>query len=61
MTGKVGKEYFMTKGHFHMRPDRAEFYRGVRGEGMLIMMDRNRENNYDLTGKSPYNTKPQIT
>ena len=42
MTGKVGEEYFMTKGHFHLKPDRAEFYWGVRGEGVLIMMDRNR-------------------
>ncbi|MBC7889675.1 MAG: glucose-6-phosphate isomerase [Ferruginibacter sp.] len=42
MPGKVGKEYFMTKGHFHARSDRAEFYWGVQGKGMLILMDRNR-------------------
>jgi glucose-6-phosphate isomerase len=42
MPGKVGREYFMTKGHFHSRSDRAEFYWGVRGKGMLILMDRNR-------------------
>lgn len=41
MPGKVGNEYFMTKGHFHARPDRAEFYWGVQGKGMLILMDRN--------------------
>jgi glucose-6-phosphate isomerase len=38
--GKVGKEYFMTKGHFHSLSDRAEFYWGVKGKGMLILMDR---------------------
>ena len=27
--GKVGSEFFMTKGHFHSNNDRAEFYRGV--------------------------------
>jgi len=40
--GKVGDEYFMTKGHFHKQSDRAEFYWGVQGKGMLILMDRNR-------------------
>jgi glucose-6-phosphate isomerase, archaeal len=38
--GKVGNEYFMTKGHFHSQSDRAEFYWGIEGRGMLIMMDR---------------------
>lgn len=40
--GKVGKEYFMTKGHFHSNSDRAEFYWGVEGEGLLILMDEQR-------------------
>jgi glucose-6-phosphate isomerase, archaeal len=40
MPGKVGNEYFMTKGHFHAQSDRAEFYWGVAGKGMLILMDR---------------------
>ena len=31
--GKVGNEYFMTKGHFHANIDRAEFYWGLEGEG----------------------------
>lgn len=41
--GKVGNEYFMTKGHFHSKSDRAEFYLGIQGKGMLILMDRNRK------------------
>jgi glucose-6-phosphate isomerase len=41
--GKIGDEYFMTKGHFHAQIDRAEFYWGIKGEGMLILMNRNRE------------------
>ncbi len=40
--GKVGNEYFMTKGHFHKKSDRAEFYWGMKGIGMLILMDRKR-------------------
>lgn len=40
--GKVGNEYFMTKGHFHELINRAEFYWCVRGEGMLILMNQER-------------------
>ena len=37
--GCVGDEYFITKGHFHARLDTAEFYWGIEGEGVLILMD----------------------
>ncbi len=40
--GKVGKEYFMTKGHFHLQLNRAEFYWCISGKGMLILMDQQR-------------------
>lgn len=40
--GKVGQEYFITKGHFHAQDDRAEYYWGIEGEGVLILMDRKR-------------------
>jgi glucose-6-phosphate isomerase len=40
--GKVGNEYFMTKGHFHEQSDRAEYYWGIKGTGMLIFMDHER-------------------
>ena len=40
--GKVGDEYYMTKGHFHQKIDRAEFYWGIEGEGMLLLMDEDR-------------------
>lgn len=42
MPGKVGNEYFMTKGHYHSKRDRAEFYWGVQGKGILILMDQDR-------------------
>jgi len=42
MPGKIGDEYLMTKGHFHQKSDRAEFYWGVQGTGILILMDRKR-------------------
>ncbi|WP_431214940.1 glucose-6-phosphate isomerase family protein [Puia sp. P3] len=37
--GKVGQEYFMTKGHFHAVRNRAEVYICIEGEGMLILMN----------------------
>ena len=37
--GLVGDEYFMTKGHFHANMNTAEFYWGIEGEGVLILMD----------------------
>jgi len=40
--GVVGNEYFMTQGHFHALADRSEFYWGIKGTGMLILMDRSR-------------------
>lgn len=35
--GKVGDEYFMTKGHFHAVPDTAEVYHCLQGEGVMVM------------------------
>ncbi|MEM0440205.1 MAG: glucose-6-phosphate isomerase family protein [Candidatus Caldarchaeum sp.] len=34
--GKVGREYFMTRGHFHEKPA-AEIYYGLEGEGLIVM------------------------
>lgn len=35
--GKVGEEYFMTKGHFHTILDTAEVYYCLKGEGAMVM------------------------
>jgi glucose-6-phosphate isomerase len=35
--GKVGDEYFMTKGHFHAVLETAEVYYTLRGEGYMVM------------------------
>lgn len=35
--GKVGDEYFMTKGHFHTVRDTAEVYYCLKGQGMMVM------------------------
>ena len=35
--GKVGNEYFMTKGHFHTVLDTAEIYVCQQGQGAMVM------------------------
>ena len=40
--GRVGDEYFMTRGHFHSRIDAAEYYWCIAGEGVLVLMDESR-------------------
>jgi len=35
--GRVGSEYYMTKGHYHAKGDRAELYYCLQGRGWLLM------------------------
>lgn len=35
--GKVGDEYFMTRGHIHANIDRPELYFGLKGDGLMLM------------------------
>lgn len=46
--GRVGEEYFMTKGHFHEVRDRSEVYIGLQGEGRLVL----------ATGAGDYTVEP---
>jgi glucose-6-phosphate isomerase, archaeal len=41
--GKVGNEYMMTKGHFHAKANRNEYYLGIKGTGYLLFMDDKRK------------------
>ncbi len=35
--GKIGEEYYMTKGHYHKLAHTAEAYLGLQGKGCLLM------------------------
>ncbi len=35
--GRVGAEFYLTKGHYHSRRDAAEVYLGLRGSGGLVL------------------------
>lgn len=37
--GKVGREYFMTKGHLHTWRPAAEVYVGLAGRGLMLLQD----------------------
>jgi glucose-6-phosphate isomerase len=37
--GKIGSEYFLTKGHYHSHRPAAEVYVGLRGEGAMLLED----------------------
>jgi glucose-6-phosphate isomerase, archaeal len=37
MPGKVGQEYYMTKGHLHAWRPAAEVYLGLRGHGLMLL------------------------
>jgi glucose-6-phosphate isomerase, archaeal len=39
MPGRVGDEYFMTKGHLHSWREAAEIYIGLSGEGCMLLED----------------------
>ena len=55
-SGKVGEEYFMTKGHFHAILATAEVYYCLSGQGLLLM--ENPEGQWDaqtlLPGRAVY-------
>lgn len=38
--GAVHGECFMTRGHFHLKPDRGEWMLTLRGAGKLVLRDR---------------------
>jgi glucose-6-phosphate isomerase, archaeal len=43
--GKIGHEYYLTKGHYHSHRPAAEVYVGLRGEGVMLLEE-------ELSGES---------
>lgn len=44
--GRVGDEFFMTKGHYHAKAQCAEVYYGLSGTGVLLLMTPQGETQY---------------
>jgi len=57
--GKVGGEYFMTKGHFHSVLDTAEVYLCLGGRGLILMENPEGDCSYEVLtpGKMVYVAK----
>ena len=47
MPGRVGNEYFMTRGHWHEKLDRGELCVTTSGTGLLVLMDENRNTRFE--------------
>jgi len=37
--GRIGDEFYMTRGHLHAMPDRAELYLAISGRGVMLLDD----------------------
>lgn len=37
--GRIGDEYYLTKGHYHAHRPAAEIYLGLKGEGAMVLED----------------------
>jgi len=48
--GKVGNEFFMTKGHFHSVLETAEIYYCLKGEGVMVMENPEGETSIEPLG-----------
>lgn len=38
--GKIGKEYYLTRGHYHAKENTAEVYVGLNGKGIMILQKK---------------------
>ena len=54
--GKIGDEFFMTKGHFHTILDTAEVYLCISGRGLVLMENPEGDISYEVltSGKMAY-------
>ena len=46
--GKIGDEYYMTKGHFHSILDTAEVYLCISGRGLILMENPEGDTAYEV-------------
>jgi glucose-6-phosphate isomerase len=56
--GTVDGEYFMTKGHFHAKRERAEIYVGISGQGRLVMTTEGGRPHVEAMGPGRVNYVP---
>lgn len=58
--GRVGDEFFMTRGHFHTHLLRGELCLTIRGRGRLLLMTRDGESRFEeMRSGSIHNIPPE--
>lgn len=48
MPGRIGQEYFLTKGHFHAWRAAAEYYIGLSGHGLMLLENEQGTDSYTV-------------
>ncbi|MFP2468738.1 glucose-6-phosphate isomerase family protein [Pseudescherichia vulneris] len=59
--GRVGNEFFMTRGHFHARREQGEVYFGLRGEGVLLLQSENGQTRLERVQPGSVHIIPGLT
>ena len=59
--GTVNGEFFMTKGHYHKKLTHTEYYWGIKGTGLLVLLNTNGECSVELVEKDSLHYIPKDT
>ncbi|WP_121957180.1 glucose-6-phosphate isomerase family protein [Petrotoga sp. 9PWA.NaAc.5.4] len=57
--GTIGKEFYFTQGHYHQN-NYAEYYICIKGEGLLLLKDNEKEEIYNFYAGSIVHIKPNF-
>lgn len=59
--GRVGNEFFMTRGHFHARREQGEVYFGLRGTGLLLLQNEQGQARFERVQPGSVHIIPGLT
>lgn len=59
--GKIGDEFFMTRGHFHKQREQGEVYFGLSGEGLLLLQTEQGEARLEYVAPGSVHIIPPFT
>lgn len=59
--GKIGDEFFMTRGHFHKQREQGEVYFGLCGEGLLLLQTEQGEARLERVAPGSVHIIPPFT
>lgn len=59
--GKIGDEFYMTRGHFHKQREQGEVYFGLSGEGLLLLQTEQGEARLERVAPGSVHIIPPFT